>query len=642
MATKSLRAVLAADAQLGAGNVVTRLLAHGADPDGPGLTFDTPVDGHPARQAMTLGQLDERIAARASWLHEYGIVARDPVAVYTSTAADCFLNFMALCRLGAIPALMNPNIPGDIAAEYIRRLRGVGVITDSEHIARLDGHQLDVPIIAEVDQLGTGDPSRAPAPYRHHDEDPIAITHSSGTTRLPTAVVHSHASLFAATRRIRLAGPRAQGTERVLSALPAPHTAGILTVNQALVNRAELLFLSRQALAALQQRLDADASAPQAAPELALAADAIRGRDLAGYRRALSLLAEAERQRIHQQELDALLERVQAAHPALAQLLAGAAQQVGNAAGDASAVGGDAGDDAGGVDWPGRLADWAGAWAYAQASTFFLRQRQPGRERELEAELDETIVKLRSATASLAAAKAWGYSLRRMTAHHAQALQAYEQHMRAVGKGTGRYAARYRGLARAALKEARDAVPAWIMPLDVVLETLAPVRDSFDVVIVDEASQASMEDLFLLWLAPRVIVVGDDKQCAPSSVRLGELEPIFAKLSSYLPQLPAYLRDAFTPKSSLFDLLRTRFGAVIALREHFRCMPEIIELVGPVLRRPAAGAVATVRRGTARPAALGPGAQRGHRGNVDQAAQQAGGAGHRRDDRGVPGRPGLR
>jgi very-short-patch-repair endonuclease len=115
------------------------------------------------------------------------------------------------------------------------------------------------------------------------------------------------------------------------------------------------------------------------------------------------------------------------------------------------------------------------------------------------------------------------------------------------------------------------------MPLDVVLETLAPIRDSFDVVIVDEASQASIEDLFLLWLAPRVIVVGDDKQCAPSQVRLGELEPIFSKLSSYLPDLPGYLRDAFTPRSSLFDLLRTRFGAVIPLREHFRCMPEIIE-----------------------------------------------------------------
>jgi acyl-coenzyme A synthetase/AMP-(fatty) acid ligase len=235
----NIRAVLAADPELGAGNVVPKLLAHGADPDGPGLAFDTAVDGHPAWQPLTLGQLADRVAARAAWLHGRGFRPRDPVAVYTTHAADVFLNFMALNHLGAIPALMNGNIPGDVAAEYIRRLRATGVLVDAAH-----RYDFDAPIIGDVTEIGTGDPAGAPEPYRHHAEDPIAITHSSGTTRMPAAVVHSHASLFAATRRIRLSGPRAQGTERVLSALPAPHTAGILSVNQALCNRAELLFLS--------------------------------------------------------------------------------------------------------------------------------------------------------------------------------------------------------------------------------------------------------------------------------------------------------------------------------------------------------------------------------------------------------------
>ncbi len=246
MTTTNLRAILAADPELGAGNVVTKLLAHGADPAGPGLTFDTVVDGHPAWDALTLGELDERVAARAAWLHERGVRPRDPVAVYASTAADCFLNFMALNRLGAIPALMNPNIPAEVAADYIRRLRGVGVLADATHAEPLSAYDLGAPILGDVAELGTGDPARAPRPYKHHADDPIAITHSSGTTRLPTAVVHSHSSLFAATRRIRLSAPRAQGTERVLSALPAPHTAGVLTVNQALCNRADLLFLSTQ------------------------------------------------------------------------------------------------------------------------------------------------------------------------------------------------------------------------------------------------------------------------------------------------------------------------------------------------------------------------------------------------------------
>jgi acyl-CoA synthetase (AMP-forming)/AMP-acid ligase II len=45
---------------------------------------------------------------------------------------------------------------------------------------------------------------------------------------------------------IRLGSPRAQGTERILSALPSAHAAGIMTVNHALCNRSELLYLSQQ------------------------------------------------------------------------------------------------------------------------------------------------------------------------------------------------------------------------------------------------------------------------------------------------------------------------------------------------------------------------------------------------------------
>ncbi len=232
MTGKNLRAMLAADPELGAGNVVTRLLELGADPDGPGLAFDT-------EPPLTLGQLDERVRARAAWLHEQGVKPRDAVAVYVRSSADCFLSFMALNRIGAIPALMNPNIPTPVANEYIAKLKATAVLTNPNRGVE---HEQ----VWDVSESATGDPAKAPKAFRHHQDDPIAITHSSGTTRMPTAVVHSHSSLFAATRRIRLAGPRAQGTERVLSALPAPHTAGILTVNQALVNRAELLFLSTQ------------------------------------------------------------------------------------------------------------------------------------------------------------------------------------------------------------------------------------------------------------------------------------------------------------------------------------------------------------------------------------------------------------
>lgn len=242
----NIRVALADDPELGAGNVLMKLREHGAAADRPGITFDVGVDGHPAWAPLSFGELCDRVAARAAWLHQQGIKPRDPVAVYATSAADCLLTFMALNWVGAIPALMNGNMPGETAVEYIRRLRATAVLTDAAHRSLLDGRDLGGATVADVAEAGTGNPAQAPGYYRYADDDPIAITHSSGTTRMPAAVVHSHASLFAATRQLRLAGPRAHGTERILSALPAAHTAGILTLHQALCRGSELLFLSAQ------------------------------------------------------------------------------------------------------------------------------------------------------------------------------------------------------------------------------------------------------------------------------------------------------------------------------------------------------------------------------------------------------------
>jgi acyl-coenzyme A synthetase/AMP-(fatty) acid ligase len=241
----NLRAVLAADMELGAGNVLLRLAEHGADMDMPRVTFDTEVDAIPAWTPLSLRTLTERAAARAEWFQRHGIGRRDPVAVYVSSAADVFLNFFALTWLGAIPALMNGSMPIEIAAEFIRRLRCSGVITDASH-ADLATHELGAPIIGDATQTGTGDPSSAPAHYRHHGDDPVAITHSSGTTRMPAAVVHSSHSLFAAVREVRLTEPRQHGQVREMSVFPQAHTAGVIIMNEALCNWYQLLCLSGQ------------------------------------------------------------------------------------------------------------------------------------------------------------------------------------------------------------------------------------------------------------------------------------------------------------------------------------------------------------------------------------------------------------
>ena len=245
MSASNLRAILAADTELGAGNVLLRLAEHGADMDMPRVTFDTEVDTIAAWTPLSLRTLTERVAARAEWFARHGIGRRDPVAVYVTSAADVFLNFLALTWLGAIPALLNGGMPAEIAVEFIRRLRAVGVIIDADH-AGMAEHDLGAPILGDAAETGTGDPSRAPAHFRHHPEDPVAITHSSGTTRMPAAVVHSNQSLFAAVRAVRLTEPRQHGPVRELSAFPQAHTAGVIILNEALCNGYELLCLSGQ------------------------------------------------------------------------------------------------------------------------------------------------------------------------------------------------------------------------------------------------------------------------------------------------------------------------------------------------------------------------------------------------------------
>jgi acyl-coenzyme A synthetase/AMP-(fatty) acid ligase len=241
----NLRAILAADNELGAGNVLLRLAEHGAELDSPRVSFDTEVDAIAAWTPLSLRTLTERVAARAEWFARAGLGRRDPVAVYVTSAADVILNYLALTWLGAIPALMNGSMPTEIAVEFIRRLRATGVLLDADH-AGLASRDLGAPVLGDAAQTGTGDPSAAPPHYRHHPDDPVAITHSSGTTRMPAAVVHSHQSLFAAVRAVRLTEPRQHGPVRELSAFPQAHTAGIIIVNEALCNGYELACLSQQ------------------------------------------------------------------------------------------------------------------------------------------------------------------------------------------------------------------------------------------------------------------------------------------------------------------------------------------------------------------------------------------------------------
>ncbi|MEU7055838.1 class I adenylate-forming enzyme family protein [Streptomyces sp. NPDC046197] len=245
MTLRQLRAQLAADQELGVGNVLSTLVAHTGDDAESGLTFDSAVDDHPAWYRMTLAELDRAVAARAAWFHALGVQPRDPVAVYVTTAADQVLAFFALTRIGAIPALVNANMDGTTARAYLGKVQPRWLFTDAAHGERLGTEPLAGVLHGDIADAAGGDPRQAPPQYRFHPTDAAVITHSSGTTGLPKPVLATHASLFAATRH-RLSLPRPRTIDRMLSALPANHAAMVIAVTLALCSGIELLMLSDQ------------------------------------------------------------------------------------------------------------------------------------------------------------------------------------------------------------------------------------------------------------------------------------------------------------------------------------------------------------------------------------------------------------
>jgi len=305
----------------------------------------------------------------------------------------------------------------------------------------------------------------------------------------------------------------------------------------------------------LQESLGLLVKKPNSAPELVELERALGKRDIERYTTEFFKLANSFAEQQEQNRCQSLFVKLRDAHGPLAEMLRTTNSK---------------------EAWLSRFSILSEAWSWAIASRFLDSYNNLVPEELAQEKLRGAIDDLGDSTAKLAAELGWGKCLTMMTAEQERALRTYQSNISSKGKGQGKWAGRYARAARQAMSEAREAVPAWIMPLNEVLESIPPDPNSFDVVIVDEASQAGIEALFLLWLAPRIIVVGDERQCAPSTIVRGGMQQIYDRLDEFLSEVPEYLRLEFTPKSNLFSLLATRFGSVIRLREHFRCMPEII------------------------------------------------------------------
>ncbi|HEY7090541.1 MAG TPA: AAA domain-containing protein, partial [Tepidisphaeraceae bacterium] len=231
-------------------------------------------------------------------------------------------------------------------------------------------------------------------------------------------------------------------------------------------------------------------------------------------------------------------------------------------------------DDPADAAWDQRVAHLHEAWLWLKADRWLKKQLDPRHFEHLQGERKSLQDHIQAALVKLAAEKAWYHCMTRMSPAEETYLKAWVQAIKNIGAGTGKRASRFRKVARQTLDRCRSAIPAWIMPIHRVAETVTPGEDRFDVVIVDEASQSGAEALFLHYVAKKIIIVGDDKQIAPYNVGINR-DDVELLRSRHIPDLP--LTDYFDLEHSFFDQAYLRFGNRIRLCEHFRCMPEIIQ-----------------------------------------------------------------
>ncbi|MFY1700604.1 AAA domain-containing protein [Micromonospora sp. WMMA1923] len=219
---------------------------------------------------------------------------------------------------------------------------------------------------------------------------------------------------------------------------------------------------------------------------------------------------------------------------------------------------------------PGTGADCLRRWQWRQAQSWFDSVVGSVDPVAVGRRVDRSRERIRQLTRELVVASAWLEVSLALDDRRRAALADWTTALRKIGKGTGRNAAQWQAHAQKAMTAAVDAVPVWVMSIDRAIEQFAGGA-RFDVVIVDEASQADLFALPVLSLAERAVVVGDDQQIGPQLSFVGTVTNL---IDAHLTDVPS--AEHFDPESSLYDHAVRRSPERILLTEHFRSVPAII------------------------------------------------------------------
>ncbi|RNF77654.1 amino acid adenylation domain-containing protein [Streptomyces botrytidirepellens] len=145
-------------------------------------------DGH----RISYTELDERANLLAHRFQDLGVGRGSVVMTHLERSIDLIVSLLATLKAGATYLPVEPGVPDDRLATYVKETGCAAVVTRSEHEDRFTG--LSVPTLSAVAATVAGSPADPPG-ITVDASDTAYIVYTSGSSGTPKGVQVSHASL---------------------------------------------------------------------------------------------------------------------------------------------------------------------------------------------------------------------------------------------------------------------------------------------------------------------------------------------------------------------------------------------------------------------------------------------------------------
>ncbi len=195
----------------------------------------------------TLADLDALAGGMASVLDQRGVEPGTRVAVMSSNRPEFVVALRAIWRLGAAAVLLSPAWKHAEVSHALSLTQPTHAVGDHPVLAEA------MPMLSLDDEIT---PAQYPATTVATDSDAVFVF-SSGTTGMPKAVRHTHASLAVAIRHWR-AALGLTSADRMQVMTPPSHILGLLNIVMALDTGAWIRLHRRFDIDAMLRHIESD------------------------------------------------------------------------------------------------------------------------------------------------------------------------------------------------------------------------------------------------------------------------------------------------------------------------------------------------------------------------------------------------